>query len=60
MPTNTLVGEYTYMLVNKDVLSRSQYKASDIVSPVSANCQDLLSMVDSYFTDYVPFYSSVA
>ena len=59
MPTNTLVGEYTYMLVNKDVLSRSQYKASDIVSPVSANCQDLLSMVDSYFTDYVPFYSSV-
>lgn len=58
MPINKEVGEYTYMLVNKDVLAKSQYRASDIASPVSENCRDLLNMVDTYFKDYVPFYSS--
>ena len=58
MPTNTVVGEYTYMLVNKDVLEKAQYKTTDIVSPTSKNCQELLEMVDVYFKDYVPFYSS--
>ena len=58
MPVNAEVGEYTYMLVNKKILSSTQYKAESISSLVSKDCADLLSMVKGYYTDYVPLYSS--
>ncbi len=58
MPVNAEVGEYTYMLVNKNVLSSTQFKAEDITSLVSDECADLLSMVKGYYPDYVPLYST--
>ena len=58
MPVNAEVGEYTYMLLNKNVLTSTQLKAEDIVSPVSDSCAELLSMVKGYYPDYVPLYST--
>ena len=58
MPTNTAVGEYTYMLVHKDVLKSTQYASSQIVSPVSDECAELLAMVNNFYPEYEPFYSS--
>lgn len=59
VPTNRAIGEYTYLLLNKDVLASTQYSARDIDSLVSENCQDLLNMVDSEMSDkYVPLYSA--
>ena len=58
VPVNRAIGEYTYILLNKDVLNETQYKASDITSLVDENCQDLLSLVDDVFGDeYVPLKS---
>lgn len=58
MPVNAPVGEYTYMLVDKDVLESTNYTMEDISSPVSDACADLLSMVDKSYPDYTPLYSS--
>lgn len=58
MPVNAPVGEYTYMLVNKEILSTMQFAADDITSPVSSKCAELLDMVKTYRTDFDPFYSS--
>lgn len=58
MPVNAEVGEYTYMLINKNVLSSTQFKAEQLTSPVSESCADLLAMVKNYYPDYVPLYSS--
>lgn len=57
MPVNAEVGEYTYMLLNKK-LSGTQFKAEDLVSPVSEKCAELLEMIKEYYPDYVPLYSS--
>lgn len=58
VPVNRAIGEYTYLLLNKDVLNETQYKASDITSLTDENCQDLLSLVDDVFgDDYVPLKS---
>ena len=59
IPTNRIIGEYTYILLNKDVLNATQYSSNDITSLVSDNCQDLLDMVSKEFSDYVPLYSEV-
>ena len=58
MPVNAEVGEYTYMLVNKEILSSMQFTADEITSPVSAKCAELLDLVKTYRTDFDPFYSS--
>ena len=58
MPVNAEVGEYTYMLFNKEILSSTQYKADQLTSLVGENCADLLSMVKKYYPDYAPLYSS--
>lgn len=57
MPVNAEVGGYTYMLLNKK-LSGTQFKAEELVSPVSDKCAELLKMVKEYYPDYVPLYSS--
>lgn len=59
VPVNRTIGEYTYILLNKDVLSATQYSTSDIGSLVSENCQDLLDIVSKEMKDYVPLYSEV-
>ena len=58
VPTNCAIGEYTYLLVNKDVLNTTHYSTKDIKSLVDENCQDLLEIVSSELKDYVPLYSS--
>ena len=58
MPVNAEVGEYTYMLVNKEILSSMQFTANEITSPVSDKCAELLELVKKYRTDFDPFYSS--
>lgn len=60
IPTNRTIGEYTYVLVNKDILSKTKYSKSEITSLVCEGCQDILDMVntDSAFDGYVPLYSS--
>ena len=55
---NRAIGEYTYILLNKEVLEETQYAAKDISSLVDEDCQDLLSLVDDIFGDeYVPLKS---
>ena len=60
VPTNRKIGEYTYLLLNKDVLDTTKYSKDDITSLVSENCQDLLDIVSTNeeFEAYVPLYSS--
>jgi hypothetical protein len=58
IPVNRAIGEYTYILLNKDVLKGTQYSAKDITSLAGENCQDLLSIVSEMYADeYVPLKS---
>ena len=58
VPVNRAIGEYTYMLLNKDVLAGTQYSANDITSLVDEDCADLLSLVGEVYGDtYVPLKS---
>ena len=58
VPVNRAIGEYTYILLNKDVLKGTQYSATDINSLVDEDCQDLLGLVGEVFGDaYVPLKS---
>ena len=59
VPTNHAIGEYKYLLINKDVLERTQYAKENITSLTCADCQDMLSQVNKYMADeFVPLYSS--
>lgn len=58
IPVNRAIGEYTYMLLNKDVLRATQYSANEITSLVDENCQDLLKLTKEMLGDeYVPLKS---
>ncbi len=62
IPTNRAIGEYTYILVDKDVWNAAKYKRDQITSLVCDGCRDILSMVsnDANYSDkFVPLYSSV-
>ena len=58
MPCNTQVGEYTYLLLNKELLASTQYTSAQIDNLLSANCADFLKIVNDHYPDYVPLYSS--
>ncbi len=61
LPTNTVIGEYTYLLLNKDVLAKTRYNsANGIAKFTSLTCeatQDVLAQVKTELSDYVPLYS---
>ncbi len=59
IPNNLVIGEYTYMLLNKDVLAKYNYAAkNDFTSLVCPNVQDVLDKVARYNRDeYVPLWS---
>lgn len=59
IPNNLVIGEYTYMLLNKEVLAKYNYAVkNDFTSLVCDNAQDLLRLVNKYDrTDYVPLWS---
>lgn len=58
MPCNTQVGEYTYLLLNKELLTSTQYTSAQIGNLLSDNCADFLKLVNDHYADYVPLYSS--
>lgn len=59
IPNNLVIGEYTYMLLNKDVLAKYNYAAkNDFTSLVCPNVQDILKLVNKYDrAEYVPLWS---
>lgn len=58
IPSNRAIGEYTFMLLNKEVLRGTQYAAGDFSSLVDEDCQDLLELVKEMYPDeYVPLKS---
>lgn len=65
IPTNKPIGEYTYLLLNKNVLKEMNYGTyggnsdySEFTSLVCDSCKDVLDYVDRYMSDeYVPLYS---
>lgn len=57
IPTNAPIGEYTYMLLNKDILAEYNHTASDFPSIFCQEAQYLLDHVSKYNKDYVPFRS---
>ncbi len=57
VPTNAPIGEYTYILLNKEILKEYNHTAGDFSSITSANAQHLLDHVKKYNPDYVPLRS---
>ncbi len=57
IPTNAPIGEYTYILLNKEILKEYNHTAKDFSSITSANAQHLLDHVKKYNPDYVPLRS---
>ena len=57
IPANDLIGEYTYILLNKEILKEYNHVASDFSSITSTNAQYLLDHVKKYNPDYVPLRS---
>lgn len=58
MPCNTQVGEYTYLLLNKDVLDSAQYTVEQVGSLTSANLTSFLDFVKVYYPEYATLYST--
>lgn len=59
IPTNTVVGEYTFMLLNKEALAKWHYSANDSFNMLtSENTRDLLDKVSRFQSDeFVPLKS---
>lgn len=57
LPVNAPIGEYTYLLLNKDILAEYGHKASDFTSLTNETIQHLLDLVSKFNTDYVPLRS---
>ena len=57
IPTNAPIGEYTYLLLNKDILKEYNHVASDFNSLFCQNTKYLLDHVSKNNTDYVPLRS---
>lgn len=58
MPVNAAIGEYTYMLVDKELLEKETSVIGDIGTLTSNECAELLANVKKYYPEYVPLYSS--
>ncbi len=57
LPTNAPAGEYTFLLLNKEILAEYNHVASDFVSLTDINTQLLLDLVSKFNTEYVPLRS---
>lgn len=57
LPVNAPIGNFKYLLVNKEIMSKYNHVASDFTSIISDNTETLLEMVKELDTDYVPFRS---
>ena len=52
IPNNNPVGEYTYLLLNKELVDHYSYDPATLNS--LANCENFLKDVATYSTDYLP------
>ncbi len=52
IPNNTVIGEYTYLLLNKRLVDKYKYSPSDLNNVV--NCADFLADVSKYEPDVLP------
>lgn len=59
IPNNTVLGEYTFMLLNKDALAKWNYSVSDSFTTLTCDSvQDLLDKVSRFQSDeFVPLKS---
>lgn len=57
IPANEPVGEYTYMLLNKDIIKKYSHVARDFDSLLGSRTAGLLDIVKKYEPDYVPLRS---
>ena len=61
LPTNTNIGEYTYLLLHKDVLAKTRYNTENglaqFTSLTCAATRSVLSQVATSYKQYVPLYS---
>ena len=58
MPCNTQVGEYTYLLLNKEVLESANYTVEMVGKLESADLVSFMNFVKENYTEYAPFYSN--
>ena len=58
IPTNDVIGQYNFLLLNKEAMKDTNYSKEDFTSVVDANCQDFVQLIaQSYRDEYVPFYT---
>lgn len=65
LPTGKVIGEYTYMLLNKDVLEATNYyspkagtfDSTGFTALTDDNVADILAYTSKYLPDYVPLCS---
>ena len=57
IPGNAPIGEYTYILLNKEILKEYNHVPEDFDSIFCKNSQYLLDLVSKHNKDYVPFRS---
>ncbi len=60
IPNNDVIGEYTYLLLDKRIMAAYDYAATDTFDTLTcANVQDILKKVDQFHRDdFVPLYSN--
>lgn len=59
VPNNVVAGEYTYLLLNKEVLKKLNYTSTEgFTSLTCENVKDILENVAAYHKDYLPLYSA--
>ncbi|MBE6713717.1 MAG: hypothetical protein E7575_00330 [Ruminococcaceae bacterium] len=56
VPNNHVIGEYTYFLVNKDLVEAEYLDPTRLTS--LQDCQEFIEAVAKYHTDYVPVYGN--
>lgn len=62
IPNNRAIGEYTYLLFNKDALSSTYLSPSSITSLTDADCQKILSTINdspSLREKFIPLWTNV-
>ena len=62
LPSNRAIGQYTYLLFNKEALQRMYLTTSGVTSLTDAKCQEILARVMDSPTlrdDYVPLWTNV-
>ena len=57
IPNNTVIGEYTYLLLDKELLQRYQYDPSNILS--LSDIKEYLSDVATYEPNYAPIKGDI-